>query len=222
MAADLSKNYLILNLIIAFLYIAKSLIIIDISYIEFWDLNVYDRAITNDGPGAHPYRQDVSPLFVYHAYVLKTFMLLNHLFSIKIWLGCFCFATTTLFFREFLVFAKIAQKTSSVQKSKYYCSFVSNVALFWRCWINCNKDRNHYDFSTLFLIAIFFTHISGSWNKMAMVRQPINNPGHNENKHEDNFKLPALITAEPIVVAKDIFNAQKKKRDVIYPLWCWI
>ena len=113
--ADTSKNYFILTLIVVLTYIAYSLITINVSHI-FWDLNVYNRAVSDYIQGVDPYRRDVSLLFIYHPYVLKAFIFLYELFSIKMWLLCFYFVATTFFVREFLYFSKTTQNISSVKK----------------------------------------------------------------------------------------------------------
>ena len=71
--------------------------------------------------------------------------------------------------------------------------------------------------------AALISYLSGLRNRLSNtdVHVMTVNPGFVNTKMTRDLELPALITAEPIVVAKDIFNAQKKKRDVIYSLWCW-
>ena len=71
--------------------------------------------------------------------------------------------------------------------------------------------------------AALISYLSGLRNRLhnTDVHVMTVNPGFVNTKMTLNLELPALLTAEPIVVAKDIFNAQKKKRDVIYTLWRW-
>jgi len=71
--------------------------------------------------------------------------------------------------------------------------------------------------------AALISYLSGLRNRLSHtdVHVMTVNPGFVNTKMTRNLELPALITAEPFDVAKDIFNAQKKRRDVIYSLWYW-
>lgn len=46
-------------------------------------------------------------------------------------------------------------------------------------------------------------------------------PGFVNTKMTKGMDLPKLLTAEPIEVARDIFLAQQKKKNVIYTKWFW-
>lgn len=162
MLAGTSKNYLILILLVVFAYLAKTLINIDISYI-FWDLNVYDRGVSDYLKDDDPYRQDVSLLFIYHPYVLKVFVFLNDLFNIKIWFIFFYFVVTAFFIREFLFFSKAAQKTFSVQKENISLILLAAALCFGSAGLHAIKTGNVTIFLHFFLIAAFFNaHRSSS------------------------------------------------------------
>ncbi len=46
-------------------------------------------------------------------------------------------------------------------------------------------------------------------------------PGFVRTKMTENIDLPALLTAEPDQVAKDIFHAWKKGKSIVYTRWIW-
>ncbi len=46
-------------------------------------------------------------------------------------------------------------------------------------------------------------------------------PGFINTKMTENLDLPGLLTAEPSEVANDIYNAYKKKKNIIYTKWYW-
>jgi hypothetical protein len=46
-------------------------------------------------------------------------------------------------------------------------------------------------------------------------------PGFVRTKMTEGMKLPPAITATPQQVARDIYKAYTKKRDVLYTLWMW-
>ena len=37
----------------------------------------------------------------------------------------------------------------------------------------------------------------------------------------EDLDLPALLTAQPEAVAKDVYRAVKRRKDVIYTRWFW-
>lgn len=162
MLADTSKNYLVLTLVVVFAYLAKTLISIDISHI-FWDLNVYDRGVSDYLKGDDPYRHNASLLFIYHPYVLKAFVFLNDLFNIKIWFICFYFFATTFFIRELLFLSKTAQKTFSVQKENISFVLLAAALCFGDAGLHAIKTGNVTIFLHFSLIASFFyAYRSGS------------------------------------------------------------
>lgn len=67
------------------------------------------------------------------------------------------------------------------------------------------------------------TYLSGLRNRLA--RSNVNvltvKPGFIATKMTENMDLPGLLTAKPEEVARDIFMAQRKKRDIIYTSWFW-
>lgn len=69
----------------------------------------------------------------------------------------------------------------------------------------------------------FTAYLAGLRNRLfkANVSVLTVKPGFVRTKMVDNAKLPPLITAEPEEVAKDIYNAWKKKKDCIYTKWFW-
>lgn len=154
--ADTSKNYFILTLIVVLTYIAYSLITIDVSHI-FWDLNVYNRAVSDYIQGVDPYRRDVSLLFIYHPYVLKAFISLHELFSTKMWLLCFYFVATTFFVREFLYFSKTTQKISSVKKENIPILLLLASLCFGEAGLIAIKTGNITIFLHFFIIAAFLS-----------------------------------------------------------------
>ncbi len=46
-------------------------------------------------------------------------------------------------------------------------------------------------------------------------------PGFVDTAMTQGLKLPPIITGKPATVAKDIYSAAKKKRNVIYTKWIW-
>ena len=69
----------------------------------------------------------------------------------------------------------------------------------------------------------FTAFLSGLRNRMA--KQGVHimtvKPGFVETAMTEGLDLPGPLTAKPSKVAKDIFKAAKKKRNVIYTLWMW-
>ncbi len=46
-------------------------------------------------------------------------------------------------------------------------------------------------------------------------------PGFVYTKMTQHMKLPKLLTATPEEVAKDIYKAYKKRKDIVYTKWYW-
>lgn len=46
-------------------------------------------------------------------------------------------------------------------------------------------------------------------------------PGFVYTRMTENLKLPALLTAQPAQVAKDVFKASRKKKNTLYTRWFW-
>lgn len=71
--------------------------------------------------------------------------------------------------------------------------------------------------------AALIAYLSGLRNRLFIsgVKVITVNPGFVNTKMTRNLKLPSLITAEPRSVAKQIYNAQKKGKAVIYTSWYW-
>jgi decaprenylphospho-beta-D-erythro-pentofuranosid-2-ulose 2-reductase len=46
-------------------------------------------------------------------------------------------------------------------------------------------------------------------------------PGFVDTKMTKDLNLPKLLTANPVDVAKDIFKAQQKNKDIVYTKWFW-
>ena len=46
-------------------------------------------------------------------------------------------------------------------------------------------------------------------------------PGYIYTKISEKNNLPRKLTAQPIEIAKDIYKAQKSKKDIIYTKWFW-
>ena len=69
----------------------------------------------------------------------------------------------------------------------------------------------------------FFSFLSGLRNRLAMrgVHVVTVLPGFVATKMTNNIELPKKITAHPDQVGKAIFNAVKKKNNIIYvsPIW---
>ncbi|MDR0549183.1 MAG: SDR family oxidoreductase [Deltaproteobacteria bacterium] len=71
--------------------------------------------------------------------------------------------------------------------------------------------------------AAFTTYLSGLRNRLANrgVKVITVKPGYILTKMTEGFNTPKLLTARPEKVAKDIWRAVAKKRDVIYSKWVW-
>ena len=72
----------------------------------------------------------------------------------------------------------------------------------------------------------FTAYLSGLRNRLyhSNVHVVTVNPGFVATKMTEGLKLPPLLTARPEQVAKSIFIAVERKRNVIYvlPVWRWI
>lgn len=71
--------------------------------------------------------------------------------------------------------------------------------------------------------AAFTAYLSGLRNRLfeSQVHVLTVKPGFVETKMTDGMDLPEKLTAQPEVVASDIFNAQQAKRNVLYTKWIW-
>ena len=69
----------------------------------------------------------------------------------------------------------------------------------------------------------FSEYLSGLRNRLAKsnVHVVTVKPGFIDTKMTEGMPLPAPLTAQPEQVAKDIFKACMKKKNVIYTLWMW-
>ena len=71
--------------------------------------------------------------------------------------------------------------------------------------------------------AAFTTYLSGLRSRLyhSNVHVLTVKPGFVNTKMTRNMKLPQKITAQPQQVAKDIYNAQQKRKNVLYTKWVW-
>ena len=69
----------------------------------------------------------------------------------------------------------------------------------------------------------FSLYLSGLRNRLCKsgVEVLTVKPGFVETKMTEKMDLPEKLTAKPYEVAKDIYKAQKQKRNVIYTKWFW-
>jgi len=69
----------------------------------------------------------------------------------------------------------------------------------------------------------FTAFLSGLRNKLSKenIHVMTVKPGFARTAMTEGLDLPGPLTAEPAQVAKDIFKAVKKKKDVVYTLWMW-
>jgi len=162
------KKYRIFILTIAFSYIAKNLYTIDINRL-LWDLSVYVRAVNDYIQGNDPYRQDVSLLFIYHPYVLKTFTFFNYLFSIKIWLICFYVTASTMFIREFFLFSRLHQETFSAENKNFIVLLLLAAVCFGDAGLVAVKTGNITIFLHFLLLATFFYAYREKSKKSVMI-----------------------------------------------------
>ena len=66
-------------------------------------------------------------------------------------------------------------------------------------------------------------YLSGLRNRMAGVGVSVVTvkPGFVNTSMTEDLDLPPLLTAQPAAVARDVFNAVKNQRDVVYSRWFW-
>ncbi|MET1256091.1 SDR family oxidoreductase [Aliikangiella maris] len=71
--------------------------------------------------------------------------------------------------------------------------------------------------------AAFSTYLSGLRNALydSNVHVLTVKPGFVDTQMTKNMDLPKKLTAQPEEVAKDIYNAQQKKKNIIYIKWFW-
>jgi len=71
--------------------------------------------------------------------------------------------------------------------------------------------------------AALTAYLSGLRNRLydSQVHVMTVKPGFVTTKMTENMDLPEKLTAEPEVVARDIYKAQQKKKDVLYTKWIW-
>lgn len=149
------NKYWVLTLTIVCAHIAKNIFNIDLANL-FWDLNVYIRAINDVVQGTDPYRQDVIYLFIYHPYVLKTFIFFNYFFNIKIWLVCFYFVSCAFFIRELLLFSRLNRETFSSEKENLIIFVLLAALCLGDAGLVAIKTGNITLFLHFLLLATFF------------------------------------------------------------------
>lgn len=66
-------------------------------------------------------------------------------------------------------------------------------------------------------------YLSGLRNRMTEVGVSVVTvkPGFVDTSMTEDLDLPALLTAQPEAVAKDVYRAVKRRKDVIYTRWFW-
>lgn len=71
--------------------------------------------------------------------------------------------------------------------------------------------------------AAFTAYLSGLRNRLCRVNVRVITvkPGFVRTGMTENLELPAILTASPEEVARDILSAWKKGKDVIYTKWFW-
>lgn len=71
--------------------------------------------------------------------------------------------------------------------------------------------------------AAFSTYLSGLRNRLfeSGVSVLTVKPGFVATKMTAGMDLPEKLTAQPVDVAKDIYHAQQKKKNVLYTKWIW-
>ncbi len=69
----------------------------------------------------------------------------------------------------------------------------------------------------------FTAYLSGLRNRLTRAGAHVItvNPGFVRTKMTEGMKLPPVVTGTPEAVARDIYRAFEKKRDVLYTLWMW-
>ena len=132
-----------------------NLLSLDLNHL-LWDLNVYTRAVSDYAQGNDPYRDNVSFLFIYHPYVLKTFVFLNYFFSIKIWLVCFYFVSGIIFIREFLLFSRLHKEVEDKDQNLSIVLVLFAALCFGGTGLLALKTGNITLFLHFLLLAAFF------------------------------------------------------------------
>lgn len=71
--------------------------------------------------------------------------------------------------------------------------------------------------------AALTTYLSGLRNRLSSVNVKVLTvkPGFVDTQMTKDLDLPKKLTATPKEVAKDIFNAQQKGKDILYTKWFW-
>ncbi len=73
--------------------------------------------------------------------------------------------------------------------------------------------------------AAFTTYLAGLRNRMIANKRNVQvitvKPGFVNTKMTEDMDLPELLTAEPEEVARDIYNAYKKGKNIVYTKWFW-
>lgn len=71
--------------------------------------------------------------------------------------------------------------------------------------------------------AALTAYLSGLRNRLydAQVHVMTVKPGFVATKMTENMDLPERLTAQPEAVAKDIYNAQQKNKNILYTKWVW-
>jgi short-subunit dehydrogenase len=71
--------------------------------------------------------------------------------------------------------------------------------------------------------AAFSTYLSGLRNRLSGSNIHVMDvkPGFVNTKMTEGLELPEKLTAQPEEVARDIFNAQQKNKNVLYTKWMW-
>ena len=71
--------------------------------------------------------------------------------------------------------------------------------------------------------AAFTTYLSGLRNRLfeSNVHVLTVKPGFVNTKMTEGMDLPEKLTAQPEEVAKDIYNAQQKNKNILYTKWMW-
>lgn len=71
--------------------------------------------------------------------------------------------------------------------------------------------------------AALTAYLSGIRNRLHHAGVPVLTvkPGYVNTRMTEGLKLPAGLTAQPEDVAKDIYRAQQKAKDILYSKWIW-
>ena len=92
--------------------------------------------------------------------------------------------------------------------------FFSNV-----CYLSFVKSNYLYGSAK----AALTTYLSGLRNRLYKVNVHVLTvkPGFVNTKMTANIVLSSKLTAQPEEVAKEIYDAQNRKKDLLYTKWCW-